>query len=225
MNADSRIRARTRACGRIAVAPSVALIVLFSLLAGCATMEVPKSNAGPADSYPLKVSQGGLLVAVHPVTDNKEMRQAFNYDLLRDQILPLLIVAENQSPSSNFVLRRDKVAVVDAKSPKPIDTALGQVTSGTGGQIMATVGGAILNLPLLIGGLKISSDAEIVQYNLCDKEWYSHTLGPGQRAYGYLYVHLPPKTNSLHGRVILDVVDSTSGQTMAVDLPFTYNQR
>ena len=61
---------------------------------------------------------------------------------------------------------------------------------------VALLASPVVGAPFLFAGLKMSSDSDIVEYNLADKELYSHTLGPGEQTHGYVYVKLPEKPAS-----------------------------
>ena len=66
------------------------------------------------------------------------------------------------------------------------------------------------------------SDATVIQHNLGDKEFYTRTLGPGQRAQGFVYFQHSkdtPPAGVFH--VIVNASDSTTGNLLPFDFEVT----
>jgi len=204
----------------------VLVFVLNLLLVSCATMDIPESKVRAAESYPLKTEHSKLLIAVHPVTDKTEINETFRTNLLDKGILPILVVAENRNPSTSFVLAKNKIAVVNRESVETSTAQRGRVTSETPGSALAMAGAAVISLPLLVVGMKMMSDAQVIEHNLGDKEFYSRTVGPGQKVHGYIYFQLPQGTAALtQHHVLVEVVDSSTGEAMTFDFPISHSTR
>ena len=210
------------------IALSIAAGATLSMFAGCSTMKVSPLTTGDADSYTQHQQQHGLVVGVQPMTDKKEIEGVFKVNLLDHGLLPILVVAENQSSSENFIIAKEKVTVSSAVPGTPHLTQSGEVGAGASSAGSATgwAGAAMalaspaLAAPLIIASAKLGSDATVVQYNLADKEFYSRTLGPGQKAQGFLYLQFPkasPPAGEYH--VIAKVKDSATGEETAFDFP------
>jgi len=178
-------------------------------------MSVPKLETRNADACEHHIEQAGLVVGVHAITDKAEADQVFNANLLNKGILPILLVAENRNASDSFIITKEKVYVVDeqtlanAKSQRK-DVTSGQVAAGT---VMTLVG------PLFVG-LKMLSDATVIQHNLADKEFYSRTLAPGQKAQGFIYFQFtnPASLARTNYHVVAQVKDSSADKIIPFDL-------
>jgi hypothetical protein len=225
-------------CFRTEAELSIFVSVLSLLVVGCATMNIPEAKVRATESYQLKAEQRGLLVAVRPVTDENEIKETFGTALLEEGILPVLVVTENRNPSTSFIFTKDKVAVVNREALERDASQRQRVASDTAGPAMATAGvsaavisvavapAAVIALPLVIGGLKMSSDAQVIEHSLREKEFYSRTVGPAQKAYGYVYFHLPQGTTTLdQHHVLVEAIDSSTGEAMIFDFPINYSKR
>src|SRR5438874_5838500 len=122
------------------VLPSITLF----LQTGCATMKVTELKAGSADSYAQHEQKGGVAVGIHPMTDKKEIKQTFKVDLLEKGLLPILLVAENQSASSSFILAKEKVLVSSEANIATNTLQHGAITSETPGGAVAIAGASLL---------------------------------------------------------------------------------
>jgi hypothetical protein len=214
---------------RLNATPSISklclLLVFGSAASGCATMSVPKDVAKSADAYEQRTTKNGLTVAVHMIRTGAEMDQVFNTDLRADGILPILVVVENHNDSSTFVIAKQKISLVDSEGRREIEAQRRGATSPADNVVGAAGVGLyvlspILGAPLLIAGLKLSSDAQIVQHNVRDKEFYSQTLEPGQSVHGYVYYPwstTAPVTTARY--IVLETTDSVSGETVRFSLP------
>jgi hypothetical protein len=212
------------------------VVVLFSgvLLVsgpGCSTMKVTHLTTGQAESYTPHEQKNGLVVGIHPMTDKREIEDMFKVNLLDKGLLPILVVFENQSPDASFIVAKDKVAVLDAVTGASSPSQRKKVTSNAGeamqasGAIMVSLGGFVLPL-LLIGlpiectGMQHASDASVIEYNLGDKEFYSRTLGPGEKVQGFIYFQFPNESSAAGNyHVVAEVKNSATGESTTFDLP------
>ena len=208
------------------------LICLLGLLVISCTMSLPESQVRPTESYQLTTEHNGLLIAVHPVTDSTELQETFRVNLLDKGILPILVVADNRHSSTSFVLDKNKVTVVNRALLESGASQRGRVTSETPGGAIgmagATVGivSPVVGLPLVIVGLKMLSDAQVIEHNLGEKAFYSRTLDPGQKAHGYIYVPLREGASALeHHHLLVEAVDSSTGEAVTFNFPLTYRKR
>ncbi len=204
--------------------------VLTSLLSlvvvGCTTMKVPETKVQATESYQLKAEYEGLLVAAYPVTNKDEIEKSFRTDLLGNGILPVLIIAENRSSSTSFLIAKEKVAVVDQDSLRKTSANREIPASDKGGESLLNIGGVLFSPVLLIAGSKMASDAQVINHNLADKAFYSRTVGPGQKVYGYVYFQLPQGSAAIERHhVLVEVSDASTGKTVTFDFPFSFNRR
>ena len=210
------------------------------LFAGCSTMTVPPLTTGSADSYAQHQQKDGLVIGVQPMTDKKQVEDEFKVNLLEHGLMPILLVVENQNPASSFIVAKENVAVLNGitgtTNTAPVDktaqraqvasgaTSAGQATGDAAIGVMSVAiaipGADVLAVPLIIASAKLSSDATVVQYGLADKEFYSRTLGPGEKAYGFLYLQFPkvsPPSGEYH--VIAKVKNAATRDETAFDFP------
>jgi hypothetical protein len=222
--------------------------MLGFLVVGCHTMAIPKDRVEPVESFPLKAEKQGLLIAIRPVTDKTEIEESFHTSLLDKGILPILVVAKNNNPSLSFVLSRDKIAVVDRESLEvlgvgssttgaAIATGVGPIVTTVLGTGLATVagaavvlgaaaGGGLLSLGLIAGGLKMLSDAEVIEHNLAVKQFSSHTLDPGKATFGYVYFQLPKSEKSKKEyQVLVESIETATGEAFLFQFPLEYTVR
>lgn len=196
------------------------LLGLLLLGSGCSTMKVTEFKTESAASYALHQEREGLLVAVKPLLDAKAVREVFKVNLLEKGLVPVLVVAENRSSAGSFQLLKEGIAVLNETGESAGTVERKGVASGKVGTGFATVGAAVGSAPLLIAGLKMASNASVIQHNLAAKEFYSRTLGPGQTARGYVYFQFAgdnPPAGAL--RVVVQARNSATGTTTAFDFP------
>jgi len=206
-------------------------VVTLILGSGCSTMKVPPLNSGKADSYTPHQLKNGVVVGIHPMTDKREVEDMFKVNLLDKGLLPILVVVENQSLDASFIVAQNKLAVLNAATGTSSPSQRKKVTTNAGeamqasGAIMVSLGGFVLPL-LLIGlpiectGMQHASDASVIEFNLGDKEFYSRTLGPGEKAQGFVYFQYPKESltaGSYH--VVAEVKNSATGETTTFDFP------
>ena len=228
-----RARLNNLAVKRIAGLFSVGLLILGS---GCSTMKVAPLTTSNATSYTQHEEIDGLVVGIRPMTDKREIEDMFKVNLLDKGLVPILVVTENQSPSASFIIAKNKLCVQNGATGSSSSSQRKKVTSSTG-EVMANTGGVMVALggfalPLLIIGMPIeftgmqkASNASMIEFNLADKEFYSRTLAPGEKAQGFVYLQFPkdaPVAGNYH--VVAEVQNSATGETTTFDLPANLNQ-
>jgi hypothetical protein len=215
------------------------LVGAFGVLGcACSTMSVPEFKVNSTVSYASQSEQNGLLVAVYPMTDAREIDDAFKVDLLAKSVIPVLLVAENMSSSVTFVLKQDGVSVSGLEGLGSEGGLRRSVTSEKTGQSVATAGLAtmaaaavvapvlIVAAPLVLVGLKMSSDAMVIEHNMADRLFYSQTIDPGQRAAGYFYIKLSEgASKTVSYEISVDALDPATGQMTRFRFPITSTLR
>ena len=208
-----------------AVSAAMTRALILGLMAcsasGCPTMSVTQFEPGPVSGYPHVRQERDLVVAVQPLVDRSEIQKIFQSDLLDRGILPVLIVAENSGHSSGYIVSREHVYLARRGAAAVEAVLQDEVESGTAGEAVAMVGAPLLSLPLLVVGLKMSSDAQVIEHNLRDKELQTQTLSPGEHTHGFVYFQIPdgrapPKRGY---QIILRVTESMTGEPFVMDFP------
>src|SRR5262249_39972838 len=95
----------------------VTVMVLAITHSACTTMSGPTFQPSTADRYGLRQEQQGLLVAAHAMVTAAEMDEVFRANLLENGFLPVLLVLENRSPSSTFVIDAREITAGDQARP------------------------------------------------------------------------------------------------------------
>jgi len=203
------------------------ILLAFSslMLAGCSTMKMAPLTTGSAGSYTQHEQTNGVVVGIRPMTDKQEIMDTFKINLLEKGLLPILVVVENQSASDSFIIAKDKVYVLNEATGTTSSSQRKKVTSGggealaiTGGILVAT--GSLVAAPLLFTGMQKASNASVIEFNLADKEFYSWTLGPGEKAQGFVYFQFTknsPPSGNYH--VVAEVKNPATGEATTFDFP------
>ena len=195
-------------------------------------MKVAPLTTSSADSYTQHEQRNGLVVGIRPMTDKREIEDMFKVNLPDKGLLPILVVVENQDPTASFIMLKNKLWVQnEAMATNNSTQQRGKVTSGAG-EGMSTAGGVMMGLgafalplfvvgaPLALAGNKVASDASVIEFNLADKEFYSWTLGPGEKARGFVYFQFPkssPPSGNYH--FVAEVKNPATGETIPFDFP------
>jgi len=152
-------------------------------------MSVPTLKVRSIESYELRQEQRGLILAAHPMT-TQEIDDVFTINLLDKGILPILLLAENRSASTSFILDRRLIETGAGNALGLTPRQQKDIGSSPAGEAMIMSGTLLISYPLMFVGLKMTSDATVVAHGLADKEFYSRTLDPGQQASGVIYLRL-----------------------------------
>jgi len=203
---------------------ALSLPIAVSLAMGCASMKVPTFEVKEVDAYAIRTEQDGLILAVQPTFEPSEIDRTFRTNLLDKGVLPILLVAENHNPSRAFILQPDAIEIASADTRARASEPRPTVSSSTQGEVMMGAG-VLISLPLLIAGIKMVSDSEVIQHNLADKAFYSTTLANGQRARGFLYFRVPKDASpGSRYEVVVDARDAMTGEVVRLNVPFEYRR-
>ncbi len=122
----------------------VGLLVLGS---GCSTMKEPPLTTGSADSYTQHEQTNGMVVGIRPMTDKREIEDMFKVNLLDKGLLPILVVAENQSPAASFIIAKDKLFVLNEGTGTASSSRRKKVTGAASPRSASPIGPAPTLLP------------------------------------------------------------------------------
>jgi hypothetical protein len=198
-------------------------LIAGAFISGCSTMNVTEFKAQPASTYRYKAETNGLTLAVEPFTAKHQVKETFNTDVVSKGIIPVLVVVENNG-SATYLLAKEKALVGKGST----NALTGQLSTGGTGDTAAKVGAGFLAVsiisgpavvvaaPLLIGGMKAMSNADVIRHNLSDKALASHTIEPGKRAYGFLYFQLAKgqKFTGTH-QVVVELTSAAGGEPLS----------
>jgi hypothetical protein len=202
--------------------------LFFSLLTlvsiGCSTTSqtnLPGQRAGASDS---RKETGDLEVSFYAMTDAAEVKRTFNTDLLKKGVLPIRLTAENHNEATSFIISKEKVYVLDeakgatnSVSQGSVGRKLATVTRGDAIGAMAMAGSPLLTLIAAVSASDtVNPNAEHV---LSGKEFFTRTIGPGQKAEGFIYFQFQksdPPSGPFH--FVAEVKNVTTGQISLFDL-------
>ncbi len=207
------------------------LAVGLALVAsGCATEPPANLQSQNTAVEPPSQAIDGLDVSLQPITDKKEVKRIFKVNLLAEGVLPVRLTAENRNTSASFMIAEEKVQIIGENTATAISSQEGQVAkSGTvsrGQQLLdASFSPALMLLTAMSPppGDLVNS---FRQYELGSKEFYSRTLGPGERAEGYSYFQLP-KSSPISGayQLVAPIKNVSTGVVTPCQFKFTLNSK
>lgn len=182
------------------------------LLISCAPAEPPDITVEPASRYTLFLEDNGMQVAIEPFLDRAQNELYFGTPMVDRNIIPLLIVAENHSDSTSYLLERNNIAfepisAPGVESPEALaDSSLAEhsrihapmnawaQTAGivqrlpvTSASALFAGAGVLLVYKDIAGGKKEG----VFRHNLVEKELMDRTLRPGARMSGFVYIRTP----------------------------------
>jgi hypothetical protein len=150
------------------------------LAPGCATRRFEPVPVRPAAEYPGSVTEGRLRVAAEAITEAGASRRHFGVHLRSLDVLPVLIVVENDDPERSFLLRPEWVVLVGTA---PIARAgSGSAAGGDGPSRSAST--ARRDTPALEGR------AAEIRHNLLATSLHASTVSPGERVSGVVHFQL-----------------------------------
>lgn len=194
-------------------------------LQGCTTLELPDYQAKSIDHYSASLSKNGLSVAIHPLTDVEENKKYFGVDLLNKGILPVLVMAKNQSPSS-FILKKERFSLGSKNPVSDSTNDRKRLGSEASGEALSLAGAMLISLPLMFIGGKMESDATVVKQNFLVKELHMETISPGKSTQGFVYFRLPKGTAPQKlWKIHLEAVNLQSKEITDFNLSFKWNRR
>ncbi|MCP4991143.1 MAG: hypothetical protein GY928_35345 [Colwellia sp.] len=183
---------------------------------------MPEYEANPSNYNLNSITKEGLFVAIKPLTDKTEIKKYFGTDLLSKNILPVFVIAENNTTSSSFILFKDKISLrqkdaslagdsdyTEARNPE--DTAVA-VAGGISFFVPAV---QIVALPFLTPLIAQSNE---IEHNILSKELQTKTLSPGKKIQGFAYFQIPSNDINLEQfSVHIEALVTKSKETIDCD--------
>jgi hypothetical protein len=161
------------------------------LVQGCSALALPRYESPPISRYDNVQSKDGLAIAIRPLLDHEESRRYFGKALLSDGIVAAFVLCANQSTSASFVVPKAGISLVADVPGIALHEGKVQSTDAADATVIA---GAVLASPLVAGiGVKLLSDASVINHSVRAQEFLTKTLSPGQTAGGFVYFQLPDK--------------------------------
>lgn len=202
------------------------LLIGFILNTSCSTVTFKNYEKKDINSYSNLISKNGLSIAVENIENQEDCIDYFGIDLIKNNILPVYIVAYNGSKSSNFLFLKEKIKMFSGidfntdSSPgkRQLDSSQnsGNAIGGTGAMIgtfsviMPVAALAAAPVLLLAGGKQIA-DTTNIKHNFIKNEIYNKTIPPNASNDGFIYLKIPDgfDINQIHNYTLsIDINNS-----------------
>ncbi len=164
-------------------------IALPIIIIGCTTVNLPDYSPKAFEQYHLYQTKDNLSIAIEPFYDKDKIKKYFGIDLLSHNILPMFVIAENQNPTSSFVLLKEQFSISKCDTKEnvnfPYDGSMERVftSSHTTADVLLISGSILLGFV----GAKMHADALAEKYNISAKELQSETISPNKSQNGFVY--------------------------------------
>jgi len=208
------------------------ILIIFMIgvlmLNSCAIAVPPEVKIKPTITYKFFDEKDGLKISIDPIFEENRVKEYFGTDLNSLGILPVLIVAENSSSKSSYLVTKKDISLYSkqgttdlvkksgtADIPKPSK----QLLDGIGGAF--AVGGLIVPILFIPGvifmemGNKIAQDHKTITDNLTRKSFSDCTIFPNESHSGFIY--FPIKSNEIgQNDMVINVkaINMTNNKTM-----------
>lgn len=194
---------------------------LLGILCGCSASRLPDYPIKPVTEYGLSKSEGGVTVAVHPMTDPKECENYFGMNLLKSDLLAVLVAVENKSADASYIIQKDSIRIVDAREALEGRSAVGNpdaanaVGGAVGVSILVSPLTALVLIPIAVN---MTSNAAETRRNFAAKELHQETISPGVTKRGFAYFQLPKdRPDPMKTRLRLELLDPMASKTLTLD--------
>jgi hypothetical protein len=205
------------------------------LATGCATEPAANLQRLTADAGPQRLEIDGLIVTVRPITDVAEVKKTLGVNLLAEGVLPIKLQAENRNATASYIIAKEKVLVMKEtagttnSSPQAVvarDLSRDSHARQMGDALILEARVPVLgNLPLLMTVLS-PAPADTIdrgrEYKLASREFYTRTLGPGQRAEGIIFYRCPDSIDPAGAYHVVAQIKNTATDAV-IPFDFTVN--
>jgi hypothetical protein len=200
------------------------------LATGCATEPAANLQRLTADAGPQRLEIDGLTVTVRPMTDVAEVKKNLGVNLLAEGVLPIKLTAENRNATVSFVIVREKILVMKEAAGATNYSTQAEIvrnlttTTLSPGKHLGDAAAGSAGSPLVFLIIAMSPYPEVVinkdrEYKLARKEFYTRTLGPGQKAEGIIFFRCP---DSIDPAGAYHVVAQIKNSSTDVVIPFDF---
>jgi hypothetical protein len=161
-------------------------------MSGCGAQRPPSYNAGEIKTN--SISQDDIAsVGSFVLSNASEQGKYFGISLSEKNIVPIYIQIINKS-TSNLLVDKDRIRVGTAedslaksdRATKPVNEIGDNIVGGMA--VVSTLLISPIAIVLMPLASKMASDTSMVKRNIVEKELYSRTLLPGEKAEGFIYM-------------------------------------
>lgn len=210
------------------------LIVIIN--SSCSTVSFKNYEYKNIDNYNNLLYKNGLAIAIDPIKKSDDCIDYFGIDLIKNNILPVYIIAHNKSERNDFLILKEKITMKNVpygniesnpgKNQADSGQSSGVALAGTGGvigtfSVIMPVAALAAAPVLMVAGGKQITDANNIKHNFVKNEFYNRTILPGQSNNGFLYLKLPDEfdMNKLNNYV-LSIISSDSEKNINESFEF-----
>jgi hypothetical protein len=198
-------------------------MVSLGLGGGCAMKKVENYPAAAPPASVGTSEENGLRLTVAPMLDKKETERYFGLDALHEGILILRLRAENGSPASTVLLRKQNMTLVADRGSGQEEQSAQQIERRSStGKALGTAGAAVMSMPVLYLSIKLFSDASVIQQSFMKNEFRDQTLSPGRSADGFLYFKVDPLRAFTRDTLVVKVPETAGQQDRELRIPVIY---
>jgi hypothetical protein len=177
------------------------------MLNSCAIAVPPEVKIKPTITYKYYDEKDGLKISIDPIFEENRVKEYFGTDLDSLGILPVLIVAENSSSKSSYLVTKKDISLNIKQHSNDLVKKSGSAGISKPGDHLYGIGGAFatggLIVPILIipGAIftqianKKAQDYKTITDNLTKKGFTDSTIFPHESHSGFIY--FPIKENEL----------------------------
>lgn len=179
----------------------VLILMTAFMLYGCSTIKIANIPAQPIGQYKYTTVTDRFSIAIHPFFTEEESEKYFGAYLFAKRILPVLLVVENRSYSSSFIIEKEQCILGETSA---MNNTQNLSTASLPGLVVSKVGSATGSPIFLLVGMNMYSKAEMIRHNFLKIELQRQTISPGQEVRGVIYFNIPDAyiTNPPQGLVL-----------------------
>jgi len=161
------------------------LVILVVVLVGCtATKVIVSCPVLPVNQYKCLVEGNGIAIALRPIYKTEETTKYFGTDFHEARIIALQVIAENKSDSKSFLISKEQFS-------SNFPTGEADIGSKESGELFLAAQFFPILLPFAIASHQSASDSSMIKHNFVVNELQRHTLSPGDRIDGFIYIGVP----------------------------------
>ena len=183
----NRVSVRGTTSVFLVVVSAVFSVAAFGTFVGCAVAPPHgRLEPRPIELYPMRATTEGVTVACEPLTEAPLVKSLFGDDIVALGVLPIMVVVQNQSPSSVAVRDQDVQLEIPRRSQaEPNREQLEHTGLPLGQAVLAFTFSGVIGVLMARGE---HDQAEYDRQNrVSEVAFRSATLVPGQSTSGVVY--------------------------------------
>jgi len=185
----------------------LAIVLVLSLsFDGCSTLLLPDYELDSIDKYQNSKTINGLTIVVHPLKDSEESEKYFGVDFNKTELLPVLIIINNQSPESSYIIEKEKFILISEQTylnqkENDLEAASDMAKRGSAtneAASVALVAGllfftplAVVAMPIGLFGANKTCNAKEIKRNMLENEYQTTTVSASKSTHGFIYFTKP----------------------------------